>query len=43
VWTAPWGSRRLARDWLRVECVHVFGLLMRRHDRWPRWDPQAHA
>ena len=25
----------------RVDCDHVFGLLMRRHDRWPRWGPRS--
>ena len=24
-----------------VDCDHVFGLLTRHHDRWPRWNPRS--
>ena len=24
-----------------ADCDHVFGLLTRRHDRWPRWNPRS--
>ena len=24
-----------------VDCGHVFGLLTRHHDRWPRWNPRS--
>jgi hypothetical protein len=25
----------------RIDCDHVFGLLTRRHDRWPRWSSRS--
>src|SRR3954452_20099563 len=39
----PWGSRRFDTGRLGVACVHVSGLSVRLHDRWPRWLPQASA
>jgi hypothetical protein len=25
----------------RIDCDHVSGLMTRRHDRWPRWNPRS--